>query len=83
MVSHLLLERYIPLSMSDELRGQFEHLQQDRMSVTEYEMGFTKLSRHVAFLIYGIRITMARESKIGTTFHKETEISRRIERVLG
>lgn len=32
-------------------------------------------------LTYGIRITMARESNIGTTFHQAVEIARRIEHI--
>lgn len=84
MFSHLFLERYIPLTRRDELRGQFKHLQHDCMLATEYEAGFIELSRHETFLIpievekvrrfieglaYGITVTIARESEIWTTFH--------------
>lgn len=66
------------------MRGQFERLQQDHMTVTVYEMRFTKLSFHAAFFIstkakkvrqlikrltYGIKITMAQESEIWNIFY--------------
>lgn len=63
--------------------GQFEHIQQGRMSVIEYNMRFTKLSRHATFLIpieikkarrfierlnFGMKIIIDREAETGTTF---------------
>lgn len=54
------------------------------MSVTEYEARFTELPHHAAFFIptgaekvrqfvdgltYGIKVVMAQEFEIGTTFH--------------
>nr|XP_033510900.1 uncharacterized protein LOC117275706 [Nicotiana tomentosiformis] len=80
------------------MRGQFEHLQQGRMSVPVYEMRFTEQYCHVAFLIptkfekvmrfikglkFGIKISMAREVETSTTFLQAVDIMRRIESIWG
>ncbi|XP_070056724.1 uncharacterized protein [Nicotiana tomentosiformis] len=49
--THLFLEKYIPPSEREELRGQFERLRQGHMSVTNYETIFTDLSRHAAIIL--------------------------------
>ncbi|XP_070050098.1 uncharacterized protein [Nicotiana tomentosiformis] len=46
----LFFDRYIPPSQREELRFQFEQLQQGQMSVNDYEARFSELSRH-AFMI--------------------------------
>ncbi|XP_070034954.1 uncharacterized protein [Nicotiana tomentosiformis] len=89
-----MLNKYIPPSQREELRGQFEHLEQGQMSVTDYEARFSGLSRHtlitlltdvervrrfVAGLHPGIQASMAREVEMGTDYKLVVEISRRIE----
>ncbi|XP_070050863.1 uncharacterized protein [Nicotiana tomentosiformis] len=81
-------------SQREELRFQFEQLQQGQLSVTDYEVRFYKLSRHalmilpteagrvrrfVAGLHSGIQASMAREVEIETSYQLVVEISRRIE----
>lgn len=68
------------------------------MLVIECEARYTELSRHATFLIpteaekvrrfiegftYGIKVTMARESDMETTFQHVVAIAWRIERVRG
>ncbi|XP_070036335.1 uncharacterized protein [Nicotiana tomentosiformis] len=92
--TQLFLDRYIPPSESEELRYQFEQLEQGQMSVTDYEARFSELSRHalmiittdaervrrfVAGLHSGIRANMAREVEIGTSYQLVVEIAWRIE----
>ncbi|XP_075082743.1 uncharacterized protein LOC142166895 [Nicotiana tabacum] len=43
--------KFLPNSRMDELRPQFEHLQQGTMSVTEYVMEFIKLAEYAPNLI--------------------------------
>ncbi|XP_070025786.1 uncharacterized protein [Nicotiana sylvestris] len=76
------------------MRYQFEHLEQGQMSVTDYEAGFSELSRHalmilsmdvervrrfVAGLHPDIRASMAREVEMGTEYQLVVEITRRID----
>ncbi|XP_070041360.1 uncharacterized protein [Nicotiana tomentosiformis] len=83
--TRLFLERYIPPSSREELRGQFEQLQQGQMSVTDYEARFSELSRYalmilptdaervqrfIAGLHYGIQVTMARDIEKGTPYEQ-------------
>ncbi|XP_070003448.1 uncharacterized protein [Nicotiana sylvestris] len=85
---------YIPPSKREELRYQFEQLEQDQMSVTDYEVRFFELSRHalmilpteaervprfVAGLHSGIRANMAREVEMGTPYQLVVEIARKID----
>ncbi|XP_070042987.1 uncharacterized protein [Nicotiana tomentosiformis] len=80
----------------EELRFQFEQLQQGRMSVTDYKVRFSDLSRHalmilpiepervqrfVADLHTGIQATMAREVEIGASYKLVVEIAHRIKGV--
>lgn len=37
--------------------------------------------RFIEGLTYGIRVTIARESEMGTTFHQAVEVAQRIERL--
>ncbi|XP_070056276.1 uncharacterized protein [Nicotiana tomentosiformis] len=93
-LTRLLLDRYIPHSQREELRFQFEQLQQGQMLVTDYEARFSELSRHalmilpteaerlqrfVAGLHSGIQATMAREVEMGTSYQLVVKIARRIE----
>ncbi|XP_070048939.1 uncharacterized protein [Nicotiana tomentosiformis] len=49
--THIFLDRFIPPSQREELRFQFEQLQQGQMSVTNYEARFSKLSRHALMIL--------------------------------
>ncbi|XP_070045683.1 uncharacterized protein [Nicotiana tomentosiformis] len=44
--THIFMDRYIQPSQREELRFQFEQLQQGQMLVTDYEARFSKLPRH-------------------------------------
>ncbi|XP_070017647.1 uncharacterized protein [Nicotiana sylvestris] len=90
---HLFLDRYIPPSQREELRCQFEKLQQGQISVTDYEARFFELSRDalmilptntervqrfVAGLNSSIQASMDREVEMGTSYQLVVEISWRI-----
>ncbi|XP_070047232.1 uncharacterized protein [Nicotiana tomentosiformis] len=92
--TQLFLDRYIPLSEREELRYQFEQLEQGQMSVTDYEARFSELSHHALMILStdaekvkrflaglhsGIRANMAREIEMGTSYQLVVEIARRIE----
>ncbi|XP_070050859.1 uncharacterized protein [Nicotiana tomentosiformis] len=49
--THLFLEKYIPPSEIEELRGQFKRLCQGHLSLTDYDVRFTDLSCHVAIIL--------------------------------
>ncbi|XP_070056837.1 uncharacterized protein [Nicotiana tomentosiformis] len=91
---HFFLEKFILLTRGNELCRQFEHLAQGSISVTQHEMRFTQLScyssslvsnekkkvqRFIEGLHFGIRLGMAREAEIETTFHQALEVTRRLE----
>ncbi|XP_070032550.1 uncharacterized protein [Nicotiana tomentosiformis] len=82
--------------LREELRFQFEQLQQGQISVTDYEARFSELSRHALMILptdaervrifvsglhFGIQATMVREVKMGTSYELVVEIARRIEGV--
>ncbi|XP_070015031.1 uncharacterized protein [Nicotiana sylvestris] len=92
--TQLFLDKYIPPSEREELRYQFEHLEQGQMYETDYEVRFSELSHHalmilptdvervrrfVAGLHLDIRASMAREVEIGTEYQLVVDIARRIE----
>ncbi|XP_070046864.1 uncharacterized protein [Nicotiana tomentosiformis] len=92
--TRLFLDRYIPPSQREELRFQFEQLQQGKISMTDYEARFSELSRHalmilpteakrvwrfVAGLHSCIQATMAREVEMGTSYQLVVEIAQRID----
>ncbi|XP_070035395.1 uncharacterized protein [Nicotiana tomentosiformis] len=56
---------FLPSSRMDELRRQFKHLKQGTMSVTEYEMEFTKLAKYAPNLILTEREKVRRFIEIG------------------
>ncbi|XP_070034798.1 uncharacterized protein [Nicotiana tomentosiformis] len=91
--TRLLLDRYIPPSHREELRFQFEQLQQGQMLVTDYEARFSKLYSHALMILstkvervqrfvtglhFGIQATMAREVEMGTSYQLVVEIAQRI-----
>ncbi|XP_070034998.1 uncharacterized protein [Nicotiana tomentosiformis] len=92
--TRLFLDRYIPPSQREELRFQFEQLQQGQMFMTDYEARLSELSRHalmilpseaervqrfVAGLPSGIQDSVDRELEMGTSYQLVVEIARRIE----
>ncbi|XP_070011171.1 uncharacterized protein [Nicotiana sylvestris] len=92
--TQLFLDRYIPPSKREELRYQFEQLEQGQISVTDYEVRFSKLFRHALMILStntervqrfvvglhsGIRANIAQEVEMETPYQLVVEISRRIE----
>ncbi|XP_070023192.1 uncharacterized protein [Nicotiana sylvestris] len=90
----LFLDRYIPPSEREALRYQFEQLEQGQMTVTDYDVRFSELSRHalmilptdvervrrfVAGLHSSIKANMAREMEMRTHYQLVVEITRRFE----
>ncbi|XP_070041510.1 uncharacterized protein [Nicotiana tomentosiformis] len=49
--SVLFLEKFVPQTLREELRRQFEHLCQEDLSMTQYEMRFSKLAHHAVWLV--------------------------------
>ncbi|XP_070054290.1 uncharacterized protein [Nicotiana tomentosiformis] len=91
--SVLSLEKFMPQSHREELRRQFEQLQPDGMSVTQYEMRFFELDRHAVWLVptdrerikrlidglaYQLRLLMTREKVSSATFDEMFDITRQI-----
>ncbi|XP_070046985.1 uncharacterized protein [Nicotiana tomentosiformis] len=89
--SILFLENFVPQSCREELRRQFEQLRQDDMSVMQYKMSFSKLSRHAVWLVptdrerirmfiggltYQLRLLMTWERVSGATFDEVVDITR-------
>ncbi|XP_070036289.1 uncharacterized protein [Nicotiana tomentosiformis] len=94
--SQLFLEKFVPITLREEYRRQFEHLQQGSMTVTQYETRFVDLARHTIVLLptekervrrfidgitYTIRLQMAKETGGDISFQKVMNIARRIELV--
>ncbi|XP_070036378.1 uncharacterized protein [Nicotiana tomentosiformis] len=93
-VLYSFLEKFVPQSRREELRSQFEHLRQNGISVTQYEMRFSKLAHHevwsiptdrerISRFIYGLtyqlQLLMTRERVSGATFDEVVDIARQIE----
>ncbi|XP_070055558.1 uncharacterized protein [Nicotiana tomentosiformis] len=94
--SVLFLEKFFPPAQREELRRQFEQLCQEGMFVTQYEMRFSELDRHVIWLVhtererirrsidglnYGLHFVMTREIASGSRFNELVDISRQLEQV--
>ncbi|XP_070032689.1 uncharacterized protein [Nicotiana tomentosiformis] len=94
--SHLFLEKFIPVTLGEDYRKQFECLQQGSMTVTKYETRFVDLNYHGIILLYverervrrfideitfTIRLHMAMETGDDITFQRAVDIARRIKRV--
>ncbi|XP_070031864.1 uncharacterized protein [Nicotiana tomentosiformis] len=95
-LSILFLEKFMPQSRREELRRQFEKLQQDGIFVTQYEMRFSELACHVVWLVptdrerirrfidgltCQLRLRMTRDRVSGATFDEVIHIARQIEMV--
>ncbi|XP_070054011.1 uncharacterized protein [Nicotiana tomentosiformis] len=96
--SEIFLKEFIPQTIRDAWRTEFERLRQGSMTVSEYAIKFSELARHVPILVptvrerirgfiegldYDLKICMARELQTDTLFQQVVEIARRIEGVLG
>ncbi|XP_070050347.1 uncharacterized protein [Nicotiana tomentosiformis] len=94
----LFLEKFIPFTQREDLRSQFDRLQQGNMTVTKYQTKFVYLSCHAIILIptererverfidgltYGIRLQMARKTEDDISFTRVMEIARWTERIRG
>ncbi|XP_070057125.1 uncharacterized protein [Nicotiana tomentosiformis] len=94
--SVLFFEKFVPQTRREELRRKFEKLCQGDMTVTQYEMRFTKLARHAIWLVpterekirrfidnlnYGLHYSLAVEVETYARFDQVVEIARRLEHV--
>ncbi|XP_070046944.1 uncharacterized protein [Nicotiana tomentosiformis] len=94
--SVLFLEKSVPQSHREELRMQFKQLRQGDMSLTQYEMRFSELSRHAIWLVptdrerirrfidgltFQLRLLMTRERESDANFDEVVDIARQIEMV--
>ena len=81
--SQLFLEKFLPITLREEFRKQFERLQQGSMTVTQYESRFVDLARHALLLLptegervrrfiegltHPIRLQMAKETESEISF---------------
>ncbi|XP_070035398.1 uncharacterized protein [Nicotiana tomentosiformis] len=94
--SVIFLEKFVPSTRRDKLHMQYEQLRQDGLSVTQYEMRFSELARHVVLLVptemerikrfidgltYQLRFAMTQESVSGARFDEVVDIARLLEMV--
>ncbi|XP_070047269.1 uncharacterized protein [Nicotiana tomentosiformis] len=97
LFSWLFLEKFLPITLKEDYRMQFERLQRGSMTVTHYETRFVDLACHALLLllaegervrrfIYGltrpIRLQMAKEIRSEIPFQAAANVARRIEMVL-
>ncbi|XP_070004763.1 uncharacterized protein [Nicotiana sylvestris] len=92
--SYLFLRGYLPQSLKDAWRADFEHLPQGTMTVSEYAVCFTDLAKHapalvstvrervrrfIEGLIPSIRSNMVRELEMDISYQQVVRIARRVE----
>ncbi|XP_070032951.1 uncharacterized protein [Nicotiana tomentosiformis] len=90
----MFLREYVPQSLRDAWRAEFEQLYQGAMTVSEYAICFSELARHapsqvatvsesvrrfIEVLHPSIRTNMARELEINITYQQAVSIARRVE----
>ncbi|XP_070034375.1 uncharacterized protein [Nicotiana tomentosiformis] len=95
--SQLFLEKFLPITLREEHRRQFERLQQSSMTVTQYETRLVDLAYHALILLptkrervrrfidglaQPIRLQMAKETGSEISFQATANVSRRVEMVL-
>ncbi|XP_070055332.1 uncharacterized protein [Nicotiana tomentosiformis] len=95
--SRLFLEKFLPITLREDYRMQFERLQQGSMTVTQYETRFMDLARHTLLLLptegervrrfikeptHPIRLQMAKDTGSDISFQAAANVARRIEMVL-
>ncbi|XP_070011414.1 uncharacterized protein [Nicotiana sylvestris] len=92
--SDMFLREFVPQSLWDAWRAEFEHLRQGTMTVLEYVIRYTSLARHalalvssvcervrrfIKGLIPSIRSSMTRELEMDISYQQVLSITRRIE----
>ncbi|XP_070049678.1 uncharacterized protein [Nicotiana tomentosiformis] len=90
----MFLSEFVPQSLRDAWRTEFEKLYQDTMLVSEYAIRFSDLARHAPALValvrervrrfieglkHDIRIRMAQEMESDISFQQVVDIARRLE----
>ncbi|XP_070034238.1 uncharacterized protein [Nicotiana tomentosiformis] len=95
--SQLFLEKFLPITLREDYRKQFERLQQDNMTVTQYESCFVDLARHDLLLLstggervrrfiegltHPTRLQMAKETGSEISFQAAANVTRKVEMVL-
>ncbi|XP_070032008.1 uncharacterized protein [Nicotiana tomentosiformis] len=95
--SQLFLEKYLPVTLREDYRKQFEHLQQGSMTVTQYETHLFYLAHHATILLlteservrrfieeltYLIRLQMDKETGSDISYQAAVNVTRRIEMLL-
>ncbi|XP_070039247.1 uncharacterized protein [Nicotiana tomentosiformis] len=86
--SDMFLREYVPQSLRDAWRAEFEKLRQDSMTVSEYVVRFSDLSRHASALVAIVREWVRRFIKglnpsIRFSMDRELEIDIAYQRVGG
>ncbi|XP_070035020.1 uncharacterized protein [Nicotiana tomentosiformis] len=96
--SEMFLREFVPQVFRDAWRVKFEQLRRGTMSVSEYAVRFSDLSRHASALVstvrervhkfieglsYGIRFSMSRELETDVPFQQVVEIARQLEGMRG
>ncbi|XP_070046557.1 uncharacterized protein [Nicotiana tomentosiformis] len=90
----MFMREFVPQSLRDAWHAEFEQLCQDAMTVSEYAVRFSELSRHAPALVStirervhrfieglnpSIRFSMARELETDIPYQQAMEITRRLE----
>ncbi|XP_070046793.1 uncharacterized protein [Nicotiana tomentosiformis] len=90
----MFLREYLPQTLRDAWRAAFEQLRHGTMSVSEYAVRFSDLSRHapalvssvrervrrfIEWLSHGIRFNMAGELEADVPFQQVVDIAQRLE----
>ncbi|XP_070020610.1 uncharacterized protein [Nicotiana sylvestris] len=92
--SKLFLREFVPQSLRNAWRAEFEHLRQGAMTISGYAICYTKLARHAPTLVStirdrvrrfiegfipSIRYSMAHELEMDISYQQVVSITRRIE----
>nr|XP_033511285.1 uncharacterized protein LOC117276061 [Nicotiana tomentosiformis] len=77
--SHLFFEKFIPFTLSEEYRRQFECLQHAILNPIDRE----RVRRFIDGITFGIRLQMAKQTGEDISFQWVVEIARRIEMIRG
>ncbi|XP_070045555.1 uncharacterized protein [Nicotiana tomentosiformis] len=98
LFSEMFLREFVPQTFRDAWCTEFEYICQGIMTVLEYAIIFSELSRHAPTLVsivgervrrfieglnYGIRFSLARELEIDTPYQQVVDISQRLEGLRG
>ncbi|XP_070056800.1 uncharacterized protein [Nicotiana tomentosiformis] len=92
--AEMFLKEFVPETLRDAWRTEFERLHEGTMTVSEYAIRFSELARHAPILVptirervhrfikglgYDIKICMDRELQTDTPFQQVVDIARKIE----